>query len=220
MKETKICTKCKIEKSLSEFYKDKQKKDGLTSICKICHKKYYKDNFNSISDYKKLYHTKNLLKINNHNKNYYKEYPWKKVFASIKYRCNNSNCKQHKNYGGRGIKCLITADELKKLWFRDKAYLMKKPSIDRINNDGHYEYDNCRFIEHTQNILKSNQIRKRRILQFDLDNKFIREWESLLEVSNNLNIDIRNISNCAKKNQKFSDKRYTAYKFIWRYDNA
>jgi hypothetical protein len=33
----KICTKCKLELSLSSFFKDAQKKDGLTSRCKNCH---------------------------------------------------------------------------------------------------------------------------------------------------------------------------------------
>jgi hypothetical protein len=32
----KICTKCKIEKPEIEFYKDKFKKDGLRSDCKMC----------------------------------------------------------------------------------------------------------------------------------------------------------------------------------------
>lgn len=32
----KICTKCNVEKELSEFYKDKSKKDGLSSSCKEC----------------------------------------------------------------------------------------------------------------------------------------------------------------------------------------
>lgn len=33
---TKTCTKCKETKFVSEFYRDKQKKDGLTSHCKSC----------------------------------------------------------------------------------------------------------------------------------------------------------------------------------------
>ena len=32
----KICNKCKIEKELTEFYKDKQKKDGYSPTCKEC----------------------------------------------------------------------------------------------------------------------------------------------------------------------------------------
>lgn len=34
----KICTKCKIEKELTEFTKDKTKKSGLRSYCKLCNK--------------------------------------------------------------------------------------------------------------------------------------------------------------------------------------
>lgn len=41
----------------------------------------------------------------------------------------------------------MTVEDFKFLWFRDRAYLMKKPSIDRINSNGHYELNNCRFIE-------------------------------------------------------------------------
>ena len=40
----KICSKCKIEKDLEEFYKDSRSKDGKQSMCKTCIKKYYKDN--------------------------------------------------------------------------------------------------------------------------------------------------------------------------------
>lgn len=36
----KQCTKCKIEKEDSEFYRDKYKKDGLTSQCKACQKEH------------------------------------------------------------------------------------------------------------------------------------------------------------------------------------
>jgi hypothetical protein len=32
----KICYKCKQEKQLHEFYKDKSKKDGLSGLCKSC----------------------------------------------------------------------------------------------------------------------------------------------------------------------------------------
>ena len=36
----KTCTKCKIEKELSEFCKDKSKKTGLSSHCRKCANKY------------------------------------------------------------------------------------------------------------------------------------------------------------------------------------
>lgn len=38
---TKICTKCKLEKPISQFNKCRSKKDGLQSECKECHNKLY-----------------------------------------------------------------------------------------------------------------------------------------------------------------------------------
>jgi hypothetical protein len=35
---TKVCTKCGVEKPLTEFYRDKSKKDGRRNICKSCDK--------------------------------------------------------------------------------------------------------------------------------------------------------------------------------------
>lgn len=36
----KICTKCKIKKDPTAFYKRKLVKDGLNSWCKDCHRAY------------------------------------------------------------------------------------------------------------------------------------------------------------------------------------
>ncbi len=33
----KVCSKCKVEKTLDEFYKDLRNKDGKSSNCKECH---------------------------------------------------------------------------------------------------------------------------------------------------------------------------------------
>jgi hypothetical protein len=37
---TKICSKCKIEKSIKDFYKRKTSKDGLRCHCKKCDDQY------------------------------------------------------------------------------------------------------------------------------------------------------------------------------------
>lgn len=89
-------------------------------------------------------------------RNWVKSNPWYVKFMAIRYRTNNKKSVSYKYYGARGIKCLITVDELKKIWFRDKAYLLKKPSIDRIDPDGHYEFKNCRFIELSENVRRSS----------------------------------------------------------------
>ena len=56
---TKICTKCKIEKSINEFYKDKSKKDGLESNCKECKKLFKQNNKEKISTQRKERYEKN-----------------------------------------------------------------------------------------------------------------------------------------------------------------
>jgi hypothetical protein len=86
-----------------------------------------------------------------------KQNPWLNSYYHLRKRCLNRDCRDYRWYGGRGIKCKITKEEVKRLWFRDKAYEMKQPSIDRKDSKKHYTYDNCRFIELRDNVIKRNQ---------------------------------------------------------------
>ena len=186
--ETKICTQCKIKKSVKFFRINKQRKNKLHSWCIECQR--------------------------NRIKNYYKKYPWKRTLLEIKQRCLNKNNPFYKWYGGRGIKCLITKEELKILWFRDKAWLLEKASIDRKNNDGNYTFKNCRFIELSKNTTERNIRNDSKIVfQFNLNNKFIKKWKSLNEIKRQLKFYISNIS------QVCLGKRKTAHNFIWKFTN-
>jgi hypothetical protein len=77
--------------------------------------------------------------------------PWYRVWYNARQRCINPNNSSYKHYGAKGIKFFITINDIKKLWFRDKAYLLKVPSIDRIDTYGNYTLENCRFIEFEEN---------------------------------------------------------------------
>lgn len=72
----KTCSKCGIEKPASEFWKAKDKPDGLYSSCKKCANKTWREYYHK-SDYQKekgkIYYAKNTDKINIRKRNYYKE---------------------------------------------------------------------------------------------------------------------------------------------------
>ena len=95
---------------------------------------------------------KSVTKFRNQNENkFFLDFPWLRAFYGAKLRCTSKKRKKYSRYGGRGIKFLMTKDDFKYLWFRDEAYKLKRPSIDRIDNDGNYLLKNCRFIEHSKN---------------------------------------------------------------------
>ncbi len=187
---TKICKKpkCLKEKPLSKFGKDKYQKDGLTAHCKECRKE--------------------------NDKEFHKKYPWKRVWYNINERCNNPKSINYKWYGEKGIENHLSLEDVKFLYIRDQAHLMKKPSIDRKNHDKHYELSNCRFIELRKNIAERN-IREssKSILQYDLNGKFIREWRSSMEIERTLKINHSNVIQCCKGNTGYSH----AGGFKWKY---
>jgi len=59
----KTCTKCGIEKDVSEFYKNKTHKDGLRSQCKQCMRGYYYENREEVLEYAKKYQKNRKKKI-------------------------------------------------------------------------------------------------------------------------------------------------------------
>lgn len=65
---SKICSKCKAEKSIFQFGAHKSRKDGLRSVCKDCNTSqaidYARKNKDKVSKYQKEYKQKNKLKIN------------------------------------------------------------------------------------------------------------------------------------------------------------
>ena len=86
--------------------------------------------------------------------------PWETHYFAAMQRCTNPKHQNYTRYGGKGIKFLMTKTDYEFMWNRDKAYLMSKPTIDRIDSNGNYEPSNCRFIEQSENS------RRRRRLSF------------------------------------------------------
>lgn len=74
--------------------------------------------------------------------------PWARFveWARRRVRCTDPH-KWFPYYGAKGIEVKLTAKDLEKIWKRDKANKLKRPSLDRIDPAGHYEPKNVRFIE-------------------------------------------------------------------------
>lgn len=98
----KICTKCKESKTLDNFSKDRQKKTGYSSQCKICK-----------SNYEKKYLGENKKKVYDRNKSYNEHHKAEKQAYDAKRRTQKReeiNAKKREYYHNGGGK------EAGKLW--------------------------------------------------------------------------------------------------------
>jgi len=60
----KVCSKCKKELNINLFYRDKQKKDKLSSACKNCHLISQRERSEKIREYQNCYRNKNREVVN------------------------------------------------------------------------------------------------------------------------------------------------------------
>lgn len=77
----------------------------------------------------------------------------KYVYRAMKNRCNNKKTDNFKNYGGRGIKLCEEWERNSKAfydWAIKNGY-KEGLQIDRINVDGDYCPENCRFVTPKEN---------------------------------------------------------------------
>ena len=100
----------------------------------------------------------NISKANKkHGMSYTRNYT---LWSNIIQRCENPNHNFYKNYGASGIKI---CDEWKKYenfmkWSMANGYT-DYLTIDRINNDGNYEPNNCRWVDRFVQAQNSKVIR-------------------------------------------------------------
>ena len=69
--DTKVCSKCKIVKKVSEFHKQKDKQDGYRSHCKNCRIQTFKNNEEQLIKRRKELRKQNKDKINKRVREHY-----------------------------------------------------------------------------------------------------------------------------------------------------
>lgn len=103
--------------------------------------------------------------------------PEYKSWCGMKERCYNKNNKKYKDYGCRGIIVCNRWHNFEN-FFEDMG---KKPSknhsIDRIDNDGNYEPNNCRWATSLQQARNKRDVKTYRGLN-------MRQWDKKLGFSN------------------------------------
>ena len=104
-----------------------------------------------------------------------------RVWGSIVQRCKNSNNSRFSSYGGRGITiCVEWRDSFESFyyWAIDNGY-EEGLTIDRIDNDGSYSPDNCRWI--TWNAQRLNT-RHSFIISYRGKTQTLTEWAAELGI--------------------------------------
>lgn len=145
------------------------------------------------------------------------------VWQDMIKRCTKQNHHAYKDYGGRGIKvCNEWLDDFMNFynWAITNGY-QEKLTIDRINNDGNYEPDNCRWVtmeiqcknRRKADISFSKNPKAKKIIKLDLLGNYICTYDCIKSamIDNNINLLSSSISACCK------GKAESAYGYKWKY---
>lgn len=111
--------------------------------------------------------------------------PLYKVWTAMKQRCRNPNCKPYPRYGGRGISiCDEWESDYKsfRAWAYDSGYSIGL-SIDRIDNDGNYCPENCRW---TGRDVQMSNTSRNRLITVNGVSRTLSEWSRELGGSRGL----------------------------------
>ena len=154
-KRWRLKNKVRLHKYWKAYYQYHKESESLRG------KLYYRRNNSAILRRSRLGYLRNRLIVRRRAIEWRRTHPLRAKFSArlgaIRRRCEDSTFASYNHYGGRGIRCLLTLADIEFLWNRDKAFTMRYPTIDRIDNDGNYQLQNCRFIELSENVKKMNQ---------------------------------------------------------------
>ena len=98
-------------------------------------------------------------------------------------RCHKPNHKDYPNYGGRGIRVCFRWFEFENFYEDMGDPPFRGASIDRINNNGPYEKNNCRWATYSQQA--KNRRPRRGVMRINHEGKnlTITEWSKLTGIA-------------------------------------
>jgi len=193
----KTCSKCHKTKDISEFRE--YKKGKFRAECKICANEGSKQWFLDNHEYAKKRNGNRTLNMRLFT-------PWIQHLYSARQRCTNPKNDSYKKYGQRGIKCLLTKEDIEHLWYRDNAELMKEPCIDRIDTNGHYVLDNCQFLDkfvHDKKTSTEYAKEAKKVVQLSENKEIIKIWDSQSQILKQSGFWYTSLLNAINKNKLY-----------------
>lgn len=104
------------------------------------------------------------------------------IWSAIKARCLNQNNEKYRNYGGRGITICVEWEqsyEAFRDWSLNNGY-DGNLSIDRIDVNGNYEPDNCRWVD---NFIQANNRTDNFVIEYNGEVHTVHEWAVITGIS-------------------------------------
>jgi hypothetical protein len=106
--------------------------------------------------------------------------PERSVWSSMKSRCFNPNEKSYKNYGGRGVTVCERWEDFNNFYEDMGERPSDNHSLDRVDNDGDYCPENCRW---ATSIEQNRNCRSNRLWEHDGQTMTISMWAEELKIS-------------------------------------
>lgn len=111
--------------------------------------------------------------------------PVYRAWIHMRERCWNPKCHAFKNYGARGISvCERWAHDFSAFAI-DMGPRPAGHSLDRIDNDGNYEPDNCRWATPTEQV-RNRRLEYTRLLTWKGETLPVSQWAERLGTSHNV----------------------------------